>query len=276
MCNMIECDKKANCQDMQLCNICKVYLTFDKFRKKQNGSTYLNCIDCNQKRTIYANKKCDHGIAKSTCKDCNNNFCEHKIQRSQCKECGGYSICEHKRQRSACKECSGGSICEHKRKRSSCKECGGGSVCEHKRLRSVCKDCGGGSICKHGQRRTRCKECDFGGYLRDIVSSRCRHSLKSNKSESSIEYLGCNITTFKKHIEAQFHPGMSWDNYGEWEIDHIIPIKYKKPSLDQQIARLHYTNTQPLWKDQNISKGNKLIYGVLYNHDFHTEFKDCQ
>lgn len=69
---------------------------------------------------------------------------------------------------------------------------------------------------------------------------------------------------------------MSWDNYGEWEIDHVVPIKYNKPTLDQQIARLHYTNTQPLWKDDNLSKGNKTIYGVLYNHDFHQEFKDSK
>ena len=42
---------------------------------------------------------------------------------------------------------------------------------------------------------------------------------------SSAEYLGCNIETFKKHVEQQFTEDMSWENYGEWNIDHKIPLK---------------------------------------------------
>ena len=49
---------------------------------------------------------------------------------------------------------------------------------------------------------------------------------------------------------------MTWDNYGEWHIDHITPLKYNNPSLEEVIERLHYTNTQPLWAEDNLSKGN--------------------
>jgi hypothetical protein len=56
---------------------------------------------------------------------------------------------------------------------------------------------------------------------------------------------------------------MSWDNYGKWEIDHIVPIKYpdngQVPTLEEVIERLHYLNTQPLWKPDNASKGNRRI-----------------
>ena len=53
---------------------------------------------------------------------------------------------------------------------------------------------------------------------------------------------------------------MNWDNYGnEWHIDHIVPVKYSKPSLEDIIDRLHYRNTQPLWASENISKGNRYI-----------------
>ena len=52
---------------------------------------------------------------------------------------------------------------------------------------------------------------------------------------------------------------MTWENYGEWEIDHIIPIKYQKPSIEEVIERLNYTNTQPLWASKNRSKGNRYI-----------------
>jgi hypothetical protein len=52
---------------------------------------------------------------------------------------------------------------------------------------------------------------------------------------------------------------MSWTNYGEWEIDHIIPLMYENPTLDDIVARLHWTNTQPLWKHENAAKGNRFI-----------------
>ena len=41
---------------------------------------------------------------------------------------------------------------------------------------------------------------------------------------------------------------MSWENYGEWHIDHKAPLKYNKPSLEKVAQRLHYTNTQPMWQ----------------------------
>jgi hypothetical protein len=54
---------------------------------------------------------------------------------------------------------------------------------------------------------------------------------------------------------------MTWDNYGEWEIDHIKPILFKengvKPTTEEIIERLHYTNTQPLWKIDNVMKGDR-------------------
>ena len=68
------------------------------------------------------------------------------------------------------------------------------------------------------------------------------------------------MNTFKKHIQDQFKPNMSWENYGsEWHIDHIVPLKYDNPTLQQTIERLHYTNTQPLWATENTSKGNRYI-----------------
>ena len=68
----------------------------------------------------------------------------------------------------------------------------------------------------------------------------------------SAEYLGCNIETFKKHIEQKFTEGMSRENHGEWHIDHKIPLKYNKPSLEDVARWLHYTNTQPMWASQNF------------------------
>ncbi len=52
---------------------------------------------------------------------------------------------------------------------------------------------------------------------------------------------------------------MTWDNYGKWEIDHFIPLKFETPTLEEIVERLHYKNTQPLWKEENMKKGNRYI-----------------
>lgn len=76
---------------------------------------------------------------------------------------------------------------------------------------------------------------------------------KGNKTE---EILGCDLYTFKDYIESMFKVGMSFDNYGEWHIDHIIPLA--TASNEYEIIKLnHYTNLQPLWATENFKKGKK-------------------
>ena len=62
------------------------------------------------------------------------------------------------------------------------------------------------------------------------------------------------INEFKERIESTFKLGMSWNNYGEWEIDHIMPLGANG---------LHeVSNLQALWKSDNRKKGCKLDYVV--------------
>ncbi len=56
------------------------------------------------------------------------------------------------------------------------------------------------------------------------------------------------------HIEDRFGPGMSWDNYRQWEVDHAVPLSGAS-SLGELLNRCHYTNLQPLWRRQNRVKG---------------------
>lgn len=132
--------------------------------------------------------------------------------------------------------------------------------------RSRCKKCPTASgICEHGKRRRRCKHCDFSGYLYSLVGNRVRSALRHDKKLSSCDYLGCDIKTFKRHIEDQFvDNSMTWSNKHLWHFDHIIPIKYNIDGdepipLDVLIKRLHYTNIQPLWINDNLSKSNRYI-----------------
>jgi len=86
-----------------------------------------------------------------------------------------------------------------------------------------------------------------------------RLALRDDKDYKSSEYLGCEIEEFREYIENQFTEGMTWENYGEWHIDHIIPLQYKNPTMEEVVKRLHFTNTQPLWASDNMSKGNRYI-----------------
>ena len=134
-------------------------------------------------------------------------------------------------------------------------------ICERRRQRLSCKDCVRGRICEHGRRRSSCPTCDPLRHLAGVVRGRAYSALKNDKQMNSAEYLGCNIETFKQHIEQQFTDRMLWENYGEWHIDHKIPLKYSKSSLEDVAQRLHYTNTQPIWASENMSKGCWCISG---------------
>lgn len=93
--------------------------------------------------------------------------------------------------------------------------------------------------------------------IRSMISS----YIKSNgikKSKKSEEIIGCKFTDLKIHLELKFIDGMTWENYGLWHIDHIIPISYAKS--EEEIYKLnHYSNFQPLWAKDNLSKGNRFI-----------------
>jgi hypothetical protein len=88
-----------------------------------------------------------------------------------------------------------------------------------------------------------------------------------NKYYSLMEIIGCDVDTFKKHIESLFTEGMNWTNYGQghdkWNIDHIIPcVMFDMKDPEQQKACFNYKNLQPLWQDDNFSK-NSFHNGVL-------------
>jgi hypothetical protein len=73
------------------------------------------------------------------------------------------------------------------------------------------------------------------------------------KKARTTDILGCSIEDFKKHIENQFDSRMNWDNRGEWELDHIIPVSSAENEFEA-IALNHHSNFQPLWEDKNIEK----------------------
>lgn len=70
--------------------------------------------------------------------------------------------------------------------------------------------------------------------------------------------VGCSWLFLKRHIEKQFSKGMGWNNYGDWHIDHVIPLSSAK-SVAELIGLSHFSNLQPMWAIENLSKGAKII-----------------
>jgi hypothetical protein len=96
--------------------------------------------------------------------------------------------------------------------------------------------------------------------LAHLLRNRLRHALKGTvKSARTMELLGCPIEHLVKHLESKFQPGMSWENQGEWHVDHIKPLaSFNLTDPEQQREACHWTNLQPLWASDNIRKGDKL------------------
>lgn len=88
---------------------------------------------------------------------------------------------------------------------------------------------------------------------------RVHHALKGEtKSESTLSLLGCSINYLKEYLESKFQQGMTWDNYGEWHIDHIKPCSaFDLSDPVQQKECFAYTNLQPLWAIDNLKKAYK-------------------
>lgn len=80
--------------------------------------------------------------------------------------------------------------------------------------------------------------------------------VKGYKTGSAVKELGCSIDFFREYLEGLWTEGMSWDNLGEWHLDHIKPLEsYDLTDEEQYSAACHYTNIQPLWAADNYAKG---------------------
>lgn len=117
-------------------------------------------------------------------------------------------------------------------------------------------------IIKDNTKRQKIRlKTDLNFKLLTNLRRRILHALKGNsKSNKTMKLLGVNNMEFLWiHLEKSFKPGMTRENHGKWHIDHIKPCSsfdLTKPS--EQRECFHYTNLQPLWASENLSKGNRI------------------
>ena len=101
---------------------------------------------------------------------------------------------------------------------------------------------------------------DLNTRLKLNLRLRIKRALTFNiKSKRTLQLIGCSIPELKIHLERQFKPGMSWNNYTffGWHIDHIKPCSsFNLTKYTQQKKCFNYKNLQPLWAIENIRKGD--------------------
>ena len=110
------------------------------------------------------------------------------------------------------------------------------------------------------RKRKKENEDPMTGFIQ-IMRQCVRKSFKRNgytkKSRAHI-ILGTDWSVVKLHMESLFKEGMTWNNHGEWHIDHIIPISSGKTEYEG-VKLCNYSNLQPLWAEENLLKSDKSV-----------------
>ncbi len=117
------------------------------------------------------------------------------------------------------------------------------------------------SKCVHNFFKIQCFKCNPTGYYVNNYRQKFSDFMKSSQMNYVLEELGCNKRDFMKYIEAKFKPDMNWDNYAKvWNFDHILPLMEIEDGCyiaNEEIdRRMHYTNIQPLYVQENRIKSN--------------------
>ena len=118
------------------------------------------------------------------------------------------------------------------------------------------------TIYKRHKRRTD-PQFRLASNLRSRLYDAYKGYRKGSKCVSAVNDCGCTRAELVKHIESQWLPGMSHDNYGtkaeQWCIDHINPLdNFDLTIKEQALQANHYMNLQPMWNPDNLHKSNKL------------------
>ena len=107
--------------------------------------------------------------------------------------------------------------------------------------------------------RRREKMSNPSARLRKSVMNRIWSAMKGQpvNGVGSFSMVGCPVKFLRSYIEGKFEKGMTWDNYGEWHVDHIRPCaSFDLSDKEQVIQCFNWRNLQPMWASENLSKGS--------------------
>jgi len=123
-------------------------------------------------------------------------------------------------------------------------------------------------------KRSFCKKC-YMRYeslphrvARNRASQRVISALKSQnlkKQHKTMDLVGCTPNELRTYLENLFIEGMTWENHGEvWHIDHIRPCASFNLEDERELYTcFNYTNLQPLFVKDNLSKNNKVGFAEI-------------
>lgn len=107
------------------------------------------------------------------------------------------------------------------------------------------------------------RKTNIGYRLKKNISRAINHSLRGRKNGRHWEILvGYTQKELYDHLQKQFKNGMNWQNYGEWEIDHKLPVsRFNIISTECEDFKRCWSlnNLQPLWRNSNRNKQNKVL-----------------
>jgi hypothetical protein len=97
-----------------------------------------------------------------------------------------------------------------------------------------------------------------------VLRSRLRSAVRNGqKRGSAIRDLGCTVADLKAHLERQFLPGMTWENFGHgrgrWSIDHVFPMaRADLTNRAHVLAVCNWQNLRPVWFAENVRKSARI------------------
>lgn len=115
---------------------------------------------------------------------------------------------------------------------------------------------------KMKEAKRRCRSTPKGRVEANVRGAIHKTITKGMKHKATFIALGYTAEELMAHLEAQFKQGMTWENYGKWHIDHIVPLAvHDYSSTDDFDFKRAWalSNLQPLWARDNIAKGAKIV-----------------
>jgi hypothetical protein len=107
--------------------------------------------------------------------------------------------------------------------------------------------------------------------IKSRLSNRIKDALKATslrKDNKTMSYLDCSHDFLRKWFQFLFVEGMTWDNIGEWHIDHVIPCASYDLTKEEDIKQcFSWKNIRPCWKQENLEKGSLIIPEVVRDHE---------
>ena len=98
-------------------------------------------------------------------------------------------------------------------------------------------------------------------YTRTAIYT-CLKERDITKYKNTFDLLPYSLEELITHLESKFKEGMTWDNYGEWHVDHIKPMvsfNIQSPEDKSFQECWSLSNLQPLWGRENLSKGSRYL-----------------